>query len=181
MAADVDRCFHGPQVGEALDKISSVISEWNSNMTYSQQKANCQHFVDDICRVLGLELKFKGALGEYCERLRTFGSCELNYSIPKELKEKCGFSKDTFKFETHLELDNFVHEILKKDPMYFERGKQDDWMLLKSFDRAFWLRYFKNKKSEAFKPCTEGCPFSDPTQSGSILENFFTYSSGKKR
>ncbi|KAG2373290.1 hypothetical protein C9374_012279 [Naegleria lovaniensis] len=179
LAADVDRSFKGPQVGEALDKISNIICNWNSNMMYSQQKANCQHFVDEICSALGIELKFKGALGDYCEKLRTFGSCELNYTIPKELKEKCEFTQETWKFTSHAQLDDFVHTICKKDPLYFEK-RQDDWSLLKSFDRAFWLRYYKNKKSEDFKPCSNGCPFSDPATSGSIMENFFTFG-GKKR
>lgn len=146
---------------------------------YSQKKANCQHFVDELCRVLGLELKFKGALHDYCEKLRTNGSCELNYTLPKEVKEKFGFTQEVFKFTTHTELDEFVNTILKKDPLFFDKGRQDDWLLLKSFDRAFWLRYYKNKKSEEFKPCSSGCPFSDPATSGSIMENFFTY--GKKR
>ncbi|KAF0972599.1 hypothetical protein FDP41_008848 [Naegleria fowleri] len=179
LAADVDRSFKGPQVGEALEKISNIICNWNANMMYSQQKANCQHFVDEICLALGIELKFKGALGDYCEKLRTFGSCELNYSIPKELKEKCEFTKETWKFTSHSQLDDFVHTICKKDPLYFEK-RQDDWSLLKSFDRAFWLRYYKNKKSDDFKPCSNGCPFSDPATSGSIMENFFTFGSKKR-
>ncbi|KAL9644818.1 hypothetical protein ABK040_009276 [Willaertia magna] len=177
LAADVERCFHGPQVGQALEKIGQVICDWNATMLYSQKKANCQHFVDELCRVLGIELKFKGALGEYCEKLRSNGSCKLNYYICKELKEKCGFEQDVIQFETHAQLDQFVKEILEKHSIYFDMSKsgQDDWLLLKSFDRAFWLRHFKTKKHDDFKPCESGCPFGDPSQSGSIIENFFTF------
>lgn len=50
-----------------------------------------------------------------------------------EIKEK------TKQFSTHEELDKFVWSLLDKDPKFFQTNKEA-WSLLKSFDRAFWLK-----------------------------------------
>lgn len=108
------------------------------------------------------------------DQLRKNGKCDIEYRIPPEIRECCGFKEKVIKFKTHRQLDEFVDIINKKAPTYFvldEKGK-DDFALLKSFDRAFWLRYYKHK-SEEHKP--HDCPFRDPQESGSIYQNIFTY------
>jgi hypothetical protein len=64
------------------------------------------------------------------------------YEIPKDIAELCGFSQKKISFETHKELDVFVNQILDKMPDFFSVYKNDA-ALLKSFDRAFWLRHYR--------------------------------------
>lgn len=116
---------------------------------------NCQTFIDELCKALNITLKFSGALGSYINALRQYGSCDLTYK--------------NIDFKTHKELDEFVCKELKKNPKFITT---DDWTLLKSFDRAFWLRYFKDKNNQT-APCN--CPFGNPTESQSLYQNMFTY------
>jgi hypothetical protein len=51
----------------------------------------------------------------------------------------------------------------------------EEGIMLKSFDRAFWLRSNKLKSDEMFKPLMgkDGkidCPFKDPVMTNSILD-----------
>jgi hypothetical protein len=182
LAADVEKYFKGPQVGVALDKISEVICHWNAHNVYSRQKYNCQTFVDDLCKALEIDIIFKGALGKFLEQLRTRGSCEMSYPLTEHLQNKLGTQEQSKSFSTHQELDEFVRLVRSKDPSYYDldAAGQDDWMLLKSYDRAFWLRHFKNKKAEEYEP--HECPFGDPTQTGSIVEaNPFSYQNKQKK
>jgi len=182
LAADVEKFFKGPQVSVALDRISNVICEWNANYQYSQQKYNCQLFVDELCKALDITLNFNGALGSFLQQLRKTGQCELGYQLSPDLQKSLGITESYKKFKTHKELDEFVTMVRDKLPTYFDMDPvgRDDWVLLKSYDRAFWLRHFKNKKAEEYAPLVPCCPFSNPTVSGSIIDNFFTYKNKKK-
>lgn len=181
LAADVEKYFKGPQVSIALDRISNVICEWNANYQYSQQKHNCQLFVDELCKALDISLNFNGALGNFLQQLRKTGQCELAYTLTPELQKNLGTQESVKQFKTHKELDEFVTMVREKMPTYFEMDPvgKDDNILLKSYDRAFWLRHFKNKKAEEYAPA-HNCPFNNPTVSGSIIDNFFTYRTKKK-
>lgn len=75
-------------------------------------------------------------------------------------------------FKTHQELDEYVLDLLKKDPK-FPQNHSNDYALLKSFDRAFWLRYYKDK-NEISTPHDQ-CPFGNPHDSQSLYQNVFTY------
>ncbi|KAL0486422.1 hypothetical protein AKO1_011998 [Acrasis kona] len=177
IAADVNKYFKGPQVSEAIDKISDVICDWNANYSYSRQTNNCQRFVDDICKALNIDINFDGALKSYLDQLRTKGVCDMSYPLTESMKHTLGIEdQEDKKFNTHKELDDFVKLINRKDPCYFDMDPagQDDLILLKSYDRAFWLRHFKDKDQEKFTP--HQCPFGDPQMTGSIVEaNCFTY------
>ncbi|KAL0484297.1 alpha motif domain-containing protein Samd12 [Acrasis kona] len=180
LAADVNQFFKGPQVPEALDKISEVICEWNAHYQYSQKTYNCQLFVDKICEALDIKLKFTGALESFLQQLRRTGQCEMSYAIPEKLQADFQSPTNSLQFQTHQELDQFVNSVIEKHPTYFDMGEhKDDFTLLKSYDRAFWLRHFKNRKQEEYKP--HKCPFNNPTASGSIIDNFFTYGKNKKK
>ena len=54
-------------------------------------------------------------------------------------------------FETHRELDLFVKSLLRVD-IHFGLNYSQEWILLKSFDRAFWLRYLRSKENEKYAP-----------------------------
>jgi hypothetical protein len=136
--------------------------------------------VDELCRALDIQLNFGGALGTFLGQLRKTGQCELSYTLTPDLQQKLGVTETSKQFKTHKELDDFVQMVIQKCPTYFEMDSvgKDDWVLLKSYDRAFWLRHFKNKKAEEFEP-SHVCPFKNPTESGSIIDNFFTYKKKK--
>lgn len=57
----------------------------------------------------------------------------------EKFHKKIGIQEKTVQFSTHKQLDKFVSRLLGKDPRFFETHKEA-WSLLKSFDRAFWLR-----------------------------------------
>jgi hypothetical protein len=59
-----------------------------------------------------------------------------------DFKEKFKQKENSKKFHSHLELDLFVQELMIIDPEFVEKYKHE-YSLLKSFDRAFWLKFFK--------------------------------------
>ena len=113
--------------------------------------------------------------------------------ISPELREKCNLNSTKVKFVTHSQLDLFVKNIRKSVPQF--AGQQldhnhmeirllilspekhpEDYSLLKSFDRAFWLKHYsaKNRFDETkdsevfaqkkllFQHCDSGCAFGNP-------------------
>lgn len=158
-----------------IEKISKVIIDWNVNKEYDQHKANCQQFVDDIIRALEVPIQFEGVLGEYLDNLRTKGVCEIFFPVSDNMKEEFGIKESKVYFHTHAELDKFVKDLLDKNPM-FEQDHNEDWNLLKSFDRAFWLRHFRHDKDPTYQPhggSSEGCPFGDPSVTASFKKEWF--------
>eukprot|EP00818_Percolomonas_sp_WS_P001066 CAMPEP_0117450468 /NCGR_PEP_ID=MMETSP0759-20121206/8483_1 /TAXON_ID=63605 /ORGANISM="Percolomonas cosmopolitus, Strain WS" /LENGTH=562 /DNA_ID=CAMNT_0005242989 /DNA_START=300 /DNA_END=1988 /DNA_ORIENTATION=+ len=186
IAADMSAEFSGPSISVALDRISKIICYWNANLTYSSKKNNCQTFVEELCKGLGIDVgkqtENSTGLGQFFSELRAYGKCDLKFVVSDELMEKCGdwiredknVNGRSIKFKTHEQLDQFVDRVNQNtNYMYFQFSPQgkDDWVLLKSFDRAFWLRHFKDANHEQFKPCI--CPFGDPRISGSIVSSWF--------
>lgn len=56
-----------------------------------------------------------------------------------EFKTKFKLEKDKYTFDTHQDLDSFVHYLMSVCPT-FKLDHDNERVLLKSFDRAFWLR-----------------------------------------
>jgi hypothetical protein len=171
LAADLDFGGIGFEINETIEKISNVIIDWNVNKVYNQSSANCQQFVDDICKALGIKLNFEGPLGEYLNNLRTKGECELDFPITPEMRVNLSIKESKKRFQTHHDLDEFVKELITKEPM-FQDNYPMEWMLLKSFDRAFWLRHFKHADDPNFLPDSD-CPFKDPTMTASFKKEWF--------
>eukprot|EP00761_Pharyngomonas_kirbyi_P006788 gb/GECH01006796.1/.p1 GENE.gb/GECH01006796.1/~~gb/GECH01006796.1/.p1 ORF type:complete len:423 (+),score=90.25 gb/GECH01006796.1/:1-1269(+) len=181
-------------LNDAIDKVADVIIDWNLTHHYNQTHSNCQVFVDDVCKALGVDLShFDGPLGDTIKRLRQKGVCEVNYNIPAEMREKFAIKDSKLEFDSHRQLDEFVEKLNNKDPR-FEFNYPHDWMLLKSFDRAFWLRHYKMPDDDRFKPlerCIEEeveggnfsydddpmeqreCPFKDPQVTMSFKKDWF--------
>lgn len=93
----------------------------------------------------------------------------LDYIFAKSLVL---YDKNTIKFVTHAEIDEFVHYCLKIDPQLKEHFRPE-FDLLKSvsrkyllticqFDRGFWFLRARNKQNEDFKPADNKCPFNVP-------------------
>lgn len=157
---------------ESIDKVAQVIIDWNVNKTYDQSTNNCQTFVDDICKALGIDtINFGGALGEYMRKLRESGMCELEFPISAEMRERIGLKESKVRFSSHRELDDFVSKCISKEAVFEERFKEE-WGLLKSFDRAFWLRHWKDKNNPQYMP-NEECPFQDPEVTMSFKKEWF--------
>jgi hypothetical protein len=169
MVLDVDNDLELADYETIIDSISEVIARWNCVHHYDKFYKNCQTFVDDILNSIGVDTnqKYKGSLGNYLKKLRTKGEVETEYEIPNDIREKCGFSESLVKFDTHKQLDEFVEEILKFYPDFFQNSKlSEDVALLKGFDRAFWLKHYQNQYDNYSKCLTKkgecACPFNDP-------------------
>jgi hypothetical protein len=174
LAADLD--FQTPNnkfdLNKTIQLISEVIIDWNVNKEYTQRKNNCQDFIDEMCEKLGINLNsmFKGPLGEYLKSLRKDGQCDISFPLSADLRQELGIKETSKKFATHEELDVFVNQIVVDKPT-FEEDFKEHWLLLKSFDRAFWLRSFKHKEDPKFSP--HDCPFKDPTITTSFKTDWF--------
>jgi len=175
LAADVGTEFSGIEVHKAAQVIAEKVAEWNASYEYSQHHKNCQHFVDEICSSLGIELNFGGALQNYIKQCRTYGRCEIKYIVPEEIQKALEMTDNEIEFKAHIELDDFVRQVANTLPDYFP-ANTDDWMLLKSFDRAFWLRSFRYPTRSEYMPteCSQetfhtSCPFNHPRATNSIV------------
>ena len=134
-------------IDNAFKELASIICKWNGEMTYSSDKCNCQHFVSEVMRVLGVENKSTGSIKYYLEKLKNEGACKMEINLSEPLKKEFGCK--TMKFKTHHEIDTFYVEAQRRLPTYFlsPEGVSDE-MLLKAFDRAFWLRHASSQKKD---------------------------------
>lgn len=186
ISADVDSLVV-PKEGlqEISDKISDIVVKWNTKYTYRSTPAkgknnegNCQDFVDDILQTLGVSIDFKGALGQFVDRMRKSGKCILEFAPSKQFKEQFQLQNEKIVFHTHKELDTFCIHIRQKCLDVFSQF-QSEWSLLKSFDRAFWLRHLKMPDDPRYKPLppeeetleafATSCPFDDPRKTKSYV------------
>ena len=91
---------------------------------------------------------------------------------------KFSLSKSSFTFTCHEELDEFVIGLENVDPR-FQMNHSQEWILLKSFDRAFWLRYLRSPTFAKYRPKRENvrggerlsCPFGDPTLTSFVVND----------
>ena len=133
------------------DKISDVIVYWNTNVQYTSYgkakkgQGNCQEFIESILHALNMNLQYDGAIGDFLQNMKNNGSSKLTFSMNKEFRKKFGISDQTIEFKTHSQLDEFVKKLDDKD-LYFEDSHPNEYLLLKSFDRAFWLKHLKISK-----------------------------------
>eukprot|EP01080_Neovahlkampfia_damariscottae_P010541 gene10540-3060_t len=148
LTADVGEITTKESLESIRDKLAKVIIDWNVNYGYTtismhkKNAGNCQDFLDSIFLELGLEFKFEGALGEFIKSLKKNGTAKLKYPVSDEIKTKFDISENEIEFKTHQELDIFVKKLFKKD-FTFDLSYKGDYNLLKSFDRAFWLKHLK--------------------------------------
>lgn len=80
-----------------------------------------------------------------------------------------------------MELDQFVRDLMDIDPL-FDTKYPYDYKLLKSFDRAFWLRHTSKPQDPRWEPLREEvqgfdgvelhlkCPFGDPNETWSFRQ-----------
>ena len=158
-----------------IDKLAKVICEWNSNKSYNQTTANCQHFVEDILAQLNVTPKYRTTIDSYLKQLKQKGKCEIQWDVPNEIRENCKIQETSFKFQNHKEIDDLVTKIIEADPDF---ESSPDFEFLKAFDRAFWLKYFRDPSNKDAHPSLNedhecSCPFGDPERSKSLLSEWW--------
>eukprot|EP01080_Neovahlkampfia_damariscottae_P009178 gene9178-1266_t len=179
ISADIDTIGSEHRLDEVVDALADVICDWNAHVIYKDQskreknEGNCQDFVNAILEKLDVKIELEGPLGSFLKKLRNEGKCKIQFEMDSQFRDYFGIKEKTKEFKTHQELDSFVNELVELD-VDFQKNYKDHWALLKSFDRAFWLKHFKFKNDEKFNPEMDGdeenCPFGDPHESGSIVD-----------
>jgi len=181
---DIDSNLDLADYEYVVEKLSETICRWNVIHTYNQSQSNCQHFVDEALVSLGIDpqTKFKGQLGQFMNNLRKTGHEKMTFEVSSELLSKLKHWKDkTITFKSHKQLDQFVKDILEADPEFLQ-NKSGDMLLLKGFDRAFWLRHFSDRYNNAYLPLefqtlkakdgclsfNDACPFENPLNTKSF-------------
>jgi len=186
LTADIDDFDSVKDIESLTHKLAEIIVDWNLNKGYKdhggdkQHVGNCQDFVEDVLKRLGLKTAFTGPLGEFTRKLREQGKCDMVLYLDEDFREKFSIKEQKIKFETHKQIDEFAARLLDIDCEVSFHNKAE-WSMLKNFDRALWLRHFKFKDDEKWKPMmtvecdddgdeceTLGCPFGDPVATYSI-------------
>lgn len=138
-----------------LHKLAEVVVRWNTTMHYNPISCTCQHFVVSAIEALGMRKPTGGEIGVFLGKLQRGTVTGPTYK--------------KVEFTSHEMLDRFCSENLHK-------LDENDRALLKSFDRAFWLRHIHQQRTNdpsIWKISTENllpgnCPFGDPSQTGSF-------------
>lgn len=159
-------------LNDACEMIASAIVDWNVNMAYakSMQEANqgnCQDFCNDILARFGLKHSWKmdDALGKFFIKMQELGESELIYEPSYEMREKLHLDEH-YLFTSHVDLDALVNKLVTHPVHNLEIRQSSDWLLLKNFDRAFWLKFLANDamgvplEYRDVEQCA--CPFLDP-------------------
>ncbi|KAL0478810.1 developmentally-regulated protein [Acrasis kona] len=183
LSADVDALLSVEDIDNVTTRLSKVITHWNVNMKYKSRRSdsriegNCQDFVENVLAALGLKYNFDGAVGAFMKKLREDGTCKIQIEADPQFRKKFEFAERKNCFNSHKELDEFVLHLLQVDPE-FDKNHKQEWMLLKAFDRALWLRHYKFNNDPKWMPHiteeeggepTMTCPFEDPKVTRSIL------------
>lgn len=169
-------------VESSIETICRVITDWNTKRTYKEipknkdKEGNCQSFVEELLKALKIKLNLHGPIGEFLKKMREKGKSELVFEYGSVFAKKYGLEGSTKSkvFQMHKELDELVLKLKSKNTKFSET---EEYQLLKSFDRAFWLRLFATKESqENYKLFTYleidgkcACPFENPLETYSIV------------
>ncbi|KAL9655395.1 hypothetical protein ABK040_011236 [Willaertia magna] len=201
-AVDVATIKGQENVNDVFDKLSEFCCYWNGHRIYNQKDANCQHFVVDLLKCIGVYNHFKKKientlLGNYLNKLKEYGTCDMTFPLndqiktlllnanekqeihlSNELKTILKTNQKEIQFLSHEMLDEFYRRILTCNPTYFESldAKREE-ELLKAYDRAFWLRYqsVKMQKDGRVCPHKEGCPFDRGLDGNNTVKGGFFY------
>jgi len=184
ISADIEAIHTSEKIKEVVDTLANFIVDWNIKMEYKENtkgknEANCQDFIISLLKQLKINVNFEGPLGIFLNKLKEKGKCELEFEPTKEFQEKFQLKEKSITFKTHLELDEYASKIGSMDAQFGKITWKNEYALLKSFDRAFWLRHFKTpedktyhyliKESEEEGASDCGCSFGDPRETRSII------------
>lgn len=135
--------------------------------------------MNELLNTLGIKYEFTGALGQFVKKLREEGKCKISFEMDTIFRDKFGIKEKMIEFKTHKELDVFVKKLMSHKTENFKENYKGHYELLKSFDRAFWLRFFKYPGEKKYHPQEEQddtdveclCPFGNPLDTGSMIED----------
>ncbi|KAG2388929.1 hypothetical protein C9374_014329 [Naegleria lovaniensis] len=188
------------RVNQKLTALANVCTEWNATKMYDSKQCNCQHFTEAVIDALGMSIEYEQNIDvktqKYLNKMKRYGAGQRVYKMGTDVKalllkepkdeatlddETCQFihlmrkkieSTSKFSFKTHKELDELVKFAIMVHPLF---TSSPDYLFLKGFDRAFWLKHQSEKSKldkehrEACKPLMDSddccclCPFN-PTQ-----------------
>jgi hypothetical protein len=114
-------------------------------MSNAKNGGNCQTFVESVLEAINVKINFTGPLAKYLVDMREKGASKLSFQIEKEFQKKFKLKSESILFETHTKLDQFTLSLFEIDEN-FHFNYKDEYQLLKSFDRAFWMRFYKKKE-----------------------------------
>lgn len=111
--------LHDKTIGKILD----VIAEYNRNKTYDEQKCNCQHFIQDVLKAIGIQdpmehfhNNLQNEDAEFINNVFKRNLSEQDFSIFQNLTlaQLVAQSEHWLKvFESHAELDDFVSRVIQ--------------------------------------------------------------------
>ncbi|KAF0982663.1 hypothetical protein FDP41_011593 [Naegleria fowleri] len=179
-SADIEEITTASDLEDIVKKIAQVICRWNSTMIYSERRrkkkkknstkstslknypntGNCQDFIFDILESIGKKdvleklMSSDSPMGHYMRDMRKYGRCSMELKMNHLFRDKFGIKEKVVKFATHRDLDLFVKQLEHVDPD-FKHTHKNEWILLKGFDRAFWIRYLAYKDKEELRPLYE--------------------------
>lgn len=116
------------------------------------------------------------AIKKYLNTMLTQGHHDMVYEPCKPLRDKLQL-EEKYKFGTHQELDLFCKNLIRdsmKQHVLFHLDYAHEWMLLKSFDRALWMKHYAKKTAQEYVPLFTSnnacdCPFKDPSTTQSLI------------
>jgi len=153
LTVDVGEIEGSDRIVNFAHEISEFIAEMNGSYSYSQahrseNRINCQHFVDLFFERFQLQPKHGASLERYLDRLRRKGSTGMVFEYDEEFASRFHLSSSKIKFKSHVQLDSFVVQLLASDPFLSENWP-NEYELLKSFDRAMWMRMYSEERHKA--------------------------------
>lgn len=190
LSADLDSTtMKAMTLDQVSDKLAQVVIKWNVHKEYCNyalrgkkpNQGNCHDFVEDVLKALDIQIPTSGAFANFLKKMKENGQCEMEFSPSSEFKEQFQLTAPSYKFDTHKELDSFVQRLTQINELALTMDYAQEMMLLKSFDRAFWLRHLKHPHMDEYKPIgtdspdyphisdSEKCPFRDPTETKSYV------------
>jgi hypothetical protein len=122
----------------------------------------------DVMDSLNIKINFDGSFKIFLEKIQKNGICGLEFNTKIEFRYNFFVEKSNYNFNlrTHFEFDEFVSKIIYIDSYNFKMNPKffSDYFLLSSFDRIYWMRYYKNNKNLIYKSMIDRdgkfeCPF----------------------
>eukprot|EP01080_Neovahlkampfia_damariscottae_P008430 gene8430-255_t len=147
LSSDIGAIYQVNSVKPIINTVSEEIEKWNTTKKYSEKEninkekfGNSQDFVEALLKSINVEYKLPFSIGLFLDRIKREGSTELIFEYSKKFQRTFNLPNDSIKFNTHTQLDEFLKQLNELDSE-FEDHWSDEFNLLKSFDRAFWMKY----------------------------------------
>jgi hypothetical protein len=168
-------------MNSVIEKLSDFISFWNVNYQYGNFKIgksrNCQDFVDEMLKFLNVKLNIQSGscIDQYLKAAKK-GVCDCVFFFSESFEKEFSHFPEIYErkkkpFVTHSELDEFAIKLKAINPK-IDKLFPDEWNLLKSFDRGYWLKYSgeSTKKTPNEQRMNEFSPFQRIMEEGSTLQ-----------